>query len=473
MTGRGGAFQVAVLAIAIHSAFAQSGNQSRVASDFMREGQELQPCKTFTFGSVASCAQTLVTGQPVHIALGSLAPQNGFAAGVAFVEHKDFSDEWRLTWNADAVATGNGSWRAGAYMKAFRLGGHKIVPVFPGAGSPPPKTAPFFHVAPLYNLYAETTSLNRVYFYGLGPNSVPAAQAAFGLTQTVAGVSAIVPLGRAGISLYGELNGRIPRLRGDHAESVPSIEQIYSETSAPGLARQPDFLQPGEGIRIQPSLFKEHLRLHYFLEFQNFIALSDSHYNFRRWTTDLGHEFPFDSKVHLTAANDQNGPDSCTSDPNTKCPSPTHVSSTLNHEGSVNIRLLMTGSAANAQSVVPFYFDPTIGGSDLNGQPLLPSYPDYRFRAPNLLLLRATIEHSIPKIPLGAYFSLDEAKVGLRRDDINFDNLRHTFTAGLTVHAGGLPVVYFLFSWGGNEGHHTAFSVSNVLLGASSRPSLF
>jgi hypothetical protein len=34
-------------------------------------------------------------------------------------------------------------------------------------------------------------------------------------------------------------------------------------------------------------------------------------------------------------------------------------------------------------------------------------------------------------------------------------------------------VVYLLFAWGGNEGHHTTFTVSNVLLGASARPSLF
>jgi hypothetical protein len=133
----------------------------------------------------------------------------------------------------------------------------------------------------------------------------------------------------------------------------------------------------------------------------------------------------------------------------------------------------MTGSIADAHSNVPFYFDPTIGGSDLNGNAILPSYPDYRFRAPNLILLRGTVEHSLPKIPLGAYFSVDAAKSALTRSDIDFSNLRQSYTVGLTVHAGGLPVVYLLFSWGGKEGTHSTFSVSNVLLGASARPSLF
>jgi hypothetical protein len=463
--------------VAAPCAGAQSGNESRLHSDFRREGLELHPCKeqavqpcnAFTIGNIFGVAQTLFTGQPLHIAVGSIAPQNGFAGGLAFVEHKDFSDEWRMTFNTDAVAAGNGSWRAGGYIKAYKLGGGQIVVV----NGPGKTQSPFFHVAPLFNFYAETESLNRIYFYGLGPNTLPTGKAAFGLTQTIAGGSAVVPLGRGGISLSAELNGRIPQLRPDARETVPTIGSLYTEATAPGLTTQPSFLQPGVGFRMQPTVFAQHLRLNYLAEFQDFTALGNSAYSFRRWTADLNHEFPLDTKVHLTAASDQNGPDSCTPDPNDKCPSPTHVSTAINHEGSVAIRLLMTGSIADAHSNVPFYFDPTIGGSDLNGNAILPSYPDYRFRAPNLILLRGTVEHSLPKIPLGAYFSVDAAKSALTRSDIDFSNLRQSYTVGLTVHAGGLPVVYLLFSWGGKEGTHSTFSVSNVLLGASARPSLF
>ncbi len=462
---------LATLVLAALPVLAQSGNESRIHSDFRREGEELQACKSFKFGSIASCAQTLVTGQPMHIAVGSIAPQNGVAAGLAFVEHKNFANEWRLNWNLDAVASGNGSWRAGAYMKAFRQPGGKIIVVYPGA-SGAKKSAPLYRTAPLFNLYAETTSLNRIYYYGLGPNTLAANRSVFGLTQTIAGASAIVPLaGKAGLSLLGEFNGRIPSLRGNNGESSPSIEALYSESTAPGLSRQPAYLQAGEGIRLRPSLFRDSLRLNYLLQFQQFIAPSDSHYSFRRWTADFGHEFPLYRNVRLTAARDQNGPDSCSTSSTTPgCP---HISLTQNLEGSISVRLLMTGSIANAGNVVPFYFDPTIGGSDLNGQPILASYPDYRFRAPNLLLLRETFEHSLGKLPAGFLFSIDESKIGMNRGDISFDHLRHTFTAGLTVHAGGLPVVSLLFSWGGNEGHHTAATISNVLLGASGRPSLF
>ncbi|HVT98112.1 MAG TPA: hypothetical protein VHE33_11455 [Acidobacteriaceae bacterium] len=450
------------------------GNESRVASDFRREWAQLHPCSGKPAGTCKSgpgdlvdIGQVLFIGQPLHVAVGSLAPQNGFGMGLAFVEHTDFSNEWRLTYNADGVATPNGSWRAGFYLKAYRLGGGTIVPV----AGPGTKQSSLFHTAPLFNAYVETTSLNKLYYYGLGPDTTRAGQSVFGMTETIAGANAIVPVGAASLSILGEINGRIPRVRGNQGESVPSIEQIYSNATAPGLSSQPSFFEPGIGARIRPTLLGGYLRLNYLAELQDYRGGAGS--SFRRWTADLHHEIPMDTRVRLKAASDQNGPDSCAPTAQEPCGSPLHVSSAINHEGSVGFRLLMIGSAASTGNAAPFYFDPTIGGSDINGQALLPSYPDYRFRAPNVMLLTESVEHAVPKLPLGVYFSVDEAKAALTRSDIDFSHLRRSYTAGLTVHAGGLPLVYLLFAWGGDEGHHITFNVSNVLLGGSSRPSLF
>jgi len=99
-----------------------------------------------------------------------LAPQNGTSFGLAFVEHKNLADEWRLNWNVDAGAATSGSWQAGAYMKAYRLSGGKIHENFPETGSGAKhSSAPLFGVAPLFNIYSETDSLNRVDYFGLGP----------------------------------------------------------------------------------------------------------------------------------------------------------------------------------------------------------------------------------------------------------------------------------------------------------------
>jgi hypothetical protein len=467
-----------------YSAFAETcdqighapGKEGRVQSDFCREWLDLHPCRqqlakpcsTFTAGHLVDIGQTLVTGQPIHIALGSLAPQNGFGAGLAFVEHKDFKSEQRMTFDVDAVATPNLSWRAGSYLTTYKLPqSNQTIGVVMGTPTAQAKK-PSVQIAPIFSLYAQATSLNRLYYYGLGPNTIPASQSAFGLTETIAGAGAILPINRAGISFTAEVNGRVPQLRPDTGESVPTIAALYTEATAPGLTRSAAFLQPGLGIQIQPSLFGDRVRLHYLANFQDFAAIG-APYSFRRWTADIGHEFPLARKVYLTAANPQNGPDSCGS-VGSACP---HISTTINNEGSVSLRLLMIGAATSGGSTVPFYFDPTTGGSNIDGDPILASYPDYRFRAPNLILLRGAVEHALPKVPLGAYFSADAAKSPLARGDIDFNNLRTTYSVGLTVHAGGLPLVYVLFAWGGNEGTHTTFSISNTLLGASARPSLF
>lgn len=464
---------ILLLALAA-SCSAVAQNESRVHSDFRREFEALQSCGKFNFGAIADCGQTAVTGQPLHMAFGAIAPQNGTGFGLALVEHTDFQSRWRTNYNFDAVGSSNGSWRAGAFLKAYRQPGGVPVVIHPGNAAPE-KTAPLFNIAPLFEFYSETTSLNTVYFWGLGNQTLPANRTTFGFEETVLGTKATVPFaGRAGIGLIAEFNGRFPSLRVGDPATVPSTGSVFNETTAPGITHQQAFFQAGQGLRIKPSIPGDYVLLDYLVQFQQFIASSSAQTNFRRWTVDLNHEIPLYRKVRLTSVNEHNGPDSCATGSGVTSPRPCpHVSLTQNLEGSISARLLISESFAKAGSAVPFYFMPTLGGSDINGQPLLASYPDYRFRGPDVLLLHGGIEHSIGKLPIGALFSFDEGKVATQRNGIAFDHLRHTFTTGVTVHAGGLPVIDLFFAWGGHEGHHGSAVISNALLGGSPRPSLF
>ena len=450
-------------------------NETRLHRDFRVEGEALRACSKFTFGNLSDCGQTLVMGQPVHIAFGSLSPENGVGFGLAFVEHRNFPSEWRDTWDIDAVTATNGSWRAGGYMKAYRLPGgtlHMNV-----GGTHTTGTTPLFTSAPLFNFYSQSTKLNHIDYYGLGPTTSRAALTTFGFSENITGTNAILPLGGrfrpARLTLVFELNGRFPSVRPGPKGDQPFTNQVFTDANTPGLAHQTGYLQPSEGLRFEPALFKDHLRLNYFGNFQQFFAPASSAYSFRRWNGDFAHVIPL-YKLLPVRATQHNGPDDCTGGGgrNSARPCPP-VSTTQALEGSISLRAFLSESSADRGSRVPFYLMPTIGGSDINGTPMLPSYPDYRFRGPDLILFQGTIEHSIGRLPVGALFSADAGRMALRRDDISLEHLRHSFSAGFTVHAGGMPVLSFVYAWGGAEGSHPIATISSNLLGGSSRPSLF
>lgn len=468
-----------VLLLALWPA-ALSAQESALGADFRREGERFhEACGSFSFKAAAGCAVELFTDHPLHIAVGSIAPQNGFGFGGAFVTHYTPNESWRLSWNFDAVASGNASWRAGGYMKMIHTPVetlHAVTPTAAKPGEKPPKLTLAVHPYTVFNIYAQSSSLNKLNFFGLGPNTVLLDKSIFGMQETIVGGNAIKPvyewaaIRKLNLALLGELNGRFVSLRGNHGESSPSIEQLYSEATAPGLASQPGFVQLGEGVRIKPGLFDDHLQLNYLASFQQFFAPSNSHYSFLRWTVDLNHSIPLYGHTQSPgAAKDTNGPDECAVAVGAeKCPS---LSTSRNLAGSIGLRLLVSESINSASSAVPFYFQQTLGGSDISGNPSLTSFQDYRFRAPNIFLLRESFEHSIWG-PFGFVFMADQGKVALTRGDIGFEHMKHSFAAGITLRGAGFPFVSLMYAWGGGEGQHTVFNVNNSLLGGSSRPFL-
>jgi hypothetical protein len=469
---------VLLILLASSLAFAQ---ESKLQAELRREGERVSDACSFSFKSVPTCAYTLFTDHPLHIAAGSMPPQNGFGLGGAFVWSKN-TRNWRMSWDADALGAFSGAWRAGAYMQLVHTP-HPAKPqiqVLPAAGAAPSDrgealdTKNFTHPYTVINFYAQTISLNKLFYFGEGNDTKLLGKTVFGMSETIIGVNAIKPvyewssIRALNLSLFGEINGRFVNLRGNHDESSPSIELLYDNTTAPGLSDQPGFLQMTEGVRIKPVI-ADRLQLNYMANFQQYFAPSNSDDSFLRWTADLNHTFYLYGYTKSAAkSTDGVGPDECAPGAGA-CPT---VSRSRNLNGSIGVRLLISESITSGTSVVPFYFQPTLGGSDINGAPALPSYQDYRFRAPNVLLLQEKFEHSIWG-PLGFSFNADQGKVALTRGDIGFDHLKHSFATGLTLRAGGFPMVYLLYAWGGSEGQHTIGSMNTSLLGGSARPSLF
>ncbi len=483
---------LALLLVAAGTAQAQQASTS-ANNERIDNPSELYKLETscFDIGKIADCAEELFTGQPIHVAVGSIAPQNGFSAGLAYVGHKT-TDNWRISWNSDAVASINASWRAGLYLKFVDT--HESAPVveFGTKGRKMKQNLTALPERPVINVYAQAISLNKLTYFGLGPNTTEAGRSFYGMRETIVGASVIKPFNaRLSAAVLGEVNGRFVDIRPSVNQPSPSIGTLYSEATAPGLTHQPGTAQFGEGVRMRPVLFDDFLHLDYNLTYQQYVA-SGSSFSFQRLTTDLSHEFALYRKTtRIRVPRDTNGPDECSVDQDSENPEctadkfaqnpecvgnpskPECKAITRDLQGSIGLRFFLAASMTSGGNAVPFYFQPTLGGSDINGNPSLASYQDYRFRAPNVMLIRESFEHSLWNLPLGFTFMADEGKVGLLRGDLGSNPWIHSFSTGLTLRAGGFPEVLLLFSWGGNEGTHTIASVNTSLLGGSTRPSLY
>jgi hypothetical protein len=449
--------------------------ESQFHADVRREGEHIaESCGAFSLKSVPGCVYTLTTQNPFHVAFGNLAPQNGFAVGVAFAEHYTPNESWRLSWNADEVVASTGSWRGGAYMKIVHTPATAGVVVRPAGSTGSPAT-----IAPrefaVVDIFAQAVSLKTLNYFGLGQQSAEAGRSVYGERQTLVGASITYPLGgiRAlrglRLSLVGGITGRFVDIRSATVDQVPPIDQVYDDSTAPGLGDQPTFVEFREGIRFKPSVANGWLRFNYLLSAQQFTASRDAQSSFNRWTFDLQHEIPLYRRVSSTGPREFNGPNECAQALGSPgCPP---VQWSRNRQGSIGFRVLVSAATASGGNRVPFYLQPTLGGADINGELLLASYQDYRFRGPYLIAMQERLEHSIWG-PFGVFVLAEQGKVALDRADLDFSGLTASTTIGLTLRAGGFPMVNLSFSWG-REGHHVIGSMNSTLLGGSSRPSLF
>ena len=480
--------------LAIPASVAQqtnSGGQSYFATTFSIEGHDIKEgCKTTEQildenGKektqkkplkvlVPGCLIPLFHGNKgLYGSFANLPPGNGVALGLVFKDSELNVGPWRMDYQVDGQGSFNGSWTAGGLLTMRLAPMSEPKPVqtsATGQSETPPSTNPNKPHLPrppivvqgplpkrlpnlaetepklLLNFYAFHTSLNQVTYYGIGPSTLTSGRAFFAMSETITGVNAELPL-KYGFHISGEFNGRWPSIGPDHGQSSPSIEQIYTEPTAPGLTRQPGLAQLGEGLQYtkhggglgKDASFGADFDLDWGVKFQQFIAPSLSTFSFRRLTIDASND------INLL-----------------KMFRPKKGSPTSEHFGTLQLRGWLSESIAPAGHFVPFYFQPTLGGGDIDKQRTLASFADYRFRAPNALLFRGQYEQPLPKYSfLGVVFRADSGKVADARGDLDLSHLRHSFGAGITIRAGNFPYLVFMYAWAGGEGHH-AFADLNL-----------
>jgi outer membrane protein assembly factor BamA len=227
-------------------------------------------------------------------------------------------------------------------------------------------------------------------FYGLGAASLDSDRTSFLFDlRTVEGRAVVKPGGglRVGVR-YGRANSAVG---GGSDARFPSIEELFDDATAAGLARQPDFsyhdLFATLDRRDQPG--NPRAGGYVGVKWRHYSDLDFDRYSFRVLDADLQHFFPIFDKKRVFA-----------------------------------LRGRMIATTAGADQLVPFYFQPTLGGSDS-----LRSVRDYRFRDKNVLVLNAEYRWE-------AFSGLDMAlftdfgKVASRTEDLNLRSLERAYGIG-------------------------------------------
>ena len=262
---------------------------------------------------------------------------------------------------------------------------------------------------PYVEVYARWRDSPQEDFYGLGPNSLEDDRSNFAQRETFVRVTPGVRRGHltAGVNL-GYLD---PSIGSGTDTSMPSTDEIFGPEEVPGLDAQPAFgvIEPFVEFATLDRAIDDRAGGRYRVTFTRYADRDLGQFSFNRWDVDLRQFIPFVHDTHTLA-----------------------------------LRAWVSSSDASDGDSVPFYLQPTLGGSrSLRG------FRTFRFRDRSALLLQAEYRWRINEFVTGALF-YDTGAVAPELDDIG--RLERDYGFGLR--AGSRAAVAFRVdvAFGGREG---------------------
>jgi hypothetical protein len=259
-------------------------------------------------------------------------------------------------------------------------------------------------------------------FWGLGNNTPKGGQTVFRVRQTDASGTFGVRLMPA-LSVAATASWLNPGIRGQRSVS-PSITDLFDETTAPGLTRQPSYLRSAIAVdldyreSIPPA--RTAVRLdrvplagasrggRYQATVTSYDDREFARYSFRRTAIDLQQFVPL---LH-------------------------------GHRVLAFRAVAVMSDTADGQEV-PFYLSPTFGGLSVGR-----GYPTFRFRDRNMLALQAEYRYQISPLMNGALF-VDAGQVAPRVRALEWSAFKTTYGAGIRFGAAGGAALRFDLAFGG------------------------
>ena len=258
-------------------------------------------------------------------------------------------------------------------------------------------------------------------FFGVGPDSSRSDLVTYGFRNTVVGGSAAVrPTSWLTVSGAADfLNPRVDPATGEEED----IGSRFDNSTAPGLADQPDFMRYEGTVDVNLREPRGNPRSggRYLFTYQQFDDLESNLYSFQRAEVDVQQYIPLYRDRRILA-----------------------------------LRAMASASDADAGARVPFYYLRTLGGpDDLRG------FHRKRFSDTHALLLQAEYRWEIFTAVDGALF-YDAGKVASRLEDLNLRDLESDYGFGFRFGTANGVFLRIEAAFGSTGGKHFILRFNNV-----------
>jgi hypothetical protein len=364
------------------------------------------------------CAQPIVNGDPLHFNAQMFAPGNGLGLGLGYKRLFTFGQSWQNNFDLGGMASVQGAWE-GSFVAQFDK--QRPAPSMTDTTPPQHRIVEKFEIEP----YATAVQLTKLDYYGEGPQSVRNALTLYTERDIRVGVGMSIPLAWW-LNMGVKAEGLWPSIGPAYNNTYTSVAQAYQEnpTLAPGILSQPTFTH--YQFYVRPHLpNQEPFSLIYKIGYEYYQDHGSGQYSFGRFRADLLHNLYLE-----------------------------HDGKNLRRDSILSVYARLTLAETSAGNSVPFYLQDTLGGTDINGDPALRGFPDYRFRDPDNLVFEVEFNRRIWK-PLGIMVFYDVGQVAAQASDLSLTKMRQSVGGGLTLWSATKVVFRAYVGFGGGEGTHT------------------
>jgi Omp85 superfamily domain len=341
-------------------------------------------------GYVEDRALFLIARDGFHPKLGSLTTGSGFAYGIGFRDRDLFRKRARLEL-----------FTAASVKKYWAIEARLTAPDRPDS-----------------RLVGDVVGSLREYpeeeYFGLGPDSQRDDRTSFLLRTAqfaARGGLRLVP----NLTVGGGLGFVAPHTGAGKNSDVPTTDELFDASTAPGLGVDTDFLRSSAFVVMD---YREPLNARrggwYRFEVARHSDRNDGSWSFTRTDLDLRQFIGMLADRRVLALRGL-------------------VSSTW---------------AADDSNGVPFFLMPSLGGNDS-----LRGFRSYRFRGPHALLLQAEYRWEIWSGLDGAFF-YDAGKVALQRSELGLKNLEDDYGLGFRFNTDNGVILRVDAAFGSREGKH-------------------